>query len=366
MIIRRYIYREIALTLLAVTAILFLVYTSNRFVRYLADAAAGSLSADVLAALLGLKALTSLPVLVPLAFYLAVLLGLGRLYRDSEMSAFAACGVGLDSMLRSVFRLALVCALAVAGITFYAVPWAQDRSVVLQDRAEASADISGIASGRFKESKQTDLIFYTESVSRDQQQMDNVFAWGEAEGRTHVLTADSAYQTFHEQSGDRFVVFVNGYRYEGVPGTGEFKVIRFREYGVRVKQPEIAGTLSRLAGRSTSDLWKSGGALEWAELHWRFSMPLSVIILGLIAVTLSRVDPRQGRFARVFAAILVYVVYSNMMGVGRSWLERGVVPSWLGLWWVHIAAITLFFVLWVQQFGAAWVFRRVRRVRVVK
>lgn len=348
------------------TAVLFLVYLSNRFVRYLADAAAGSLSADLLVALLGLKALTSLPVLIPLAFYLAVLLGLGRFYRDSEMSALASCGVGLDSMLRGVLRLAVICAIGVAAVTFYAVPWAQDQGVLLQDKAEASADISGIASGRFKESKQADLIFYTENLSRDRQSMDNVFAWGELEGNTHVLTSGSAYHTFNEQSGDRFLVFVDGYRYEGVPGTGAFKVIRFREYGVKIKQPVGAGSLSRLAGRPTRELWDSDGAEEWAEMHWRFGMPLSVIVLGLIAVTLSRVDPRQGRFARVFSAILVYVVYSNMMGVGRSWLERGVMPIWVGLWWVHLVGLLLFFILWIQQFGVAWVLRGMWQARVSK
>lgn len=348
------------------TAVLFLVYLSNRFVRYLADAAAGSMSADLLAALLGLKALTSLPVLIPLAFYLAVLLGLGRFYRDSEMSALASCGIGLDSMLRGVLRLAIVCAIGVGAVTFYAVPWAQDRSLLLQDRAEASADFSGIASGRFKESKQTDLIFYTENLSRDRQKMDNVFAWGELEGSTHVLSSESAYHTFNEQSGDRFLVFVNGYRYEGVPGTGAFKVIRFGEYGVKIKQPVSGGSLSRLAGRSTYELWHSDGVEEWTELHWRISMPLSVIILSLIAVPLSRVDPRQGRFARIFSAILVYVVYSNMMGVGRSWLEREVVPIWVGLWWVHLVGIVLFVALWTQQFGTAWVLRGMWQARVSK
>ncbi len=363
MIIQRYLLKEIVVNWIAVTAVLFLIYISNRFIRYLADAAAGSLPADVVLILLALKSLTSLPILLPLALYLAVLLALGRFYKDSEMTALAACGVGLSGVLRAVAGLSLVVTLAMLALSLYAAPWAQQKARQVEAQAQASADFSGIASGRFKESRSGDFVFYTERISADRKVMENVFAHQERDGITNLLAADKAYQTIDKESGDRFVVFADGYRYEGVPGDADFKIVQYKEHGVRIQRRQATTTSTRLAARPTEALWRSTNRDEIAELHWRFAMPLSTLFLTILAVMLSRTDPRQGRFAKLFSAILVYLIYNNLMGVGRSWLEQGVVPAGFGLWWVHGLLFVLFSVLWVKQLGLRWTARRLTGFR---
>lgn len=358
MIIHRYINREIAVVFAAVTFVLLLIFMSNRFIRYLSVAASGNIPTETVFTLLALKSVTSLPVLLPLGFYLAVLISLGRLYRDSEMTALAACGVSLRNVIRGMLKITVVFVLGVLLISTYVAPWAQRKGEDLRRDAEASADLVGIASGRFKEISSGQMVFYTEKVSRNQRDMENIFAQREVDGESSVFTARTATQQMDPATGDRFMLFRDGYRYDGVPGTPTFKIIRFAEHGVLVERPESADKAVHALDRTTSELWDAEDPGSRAELHWRFAMPVSGFLLTLLAVVLSRTDPRQGRFAKLFVAILVYVVYSNLMGVARSWMANGKTPHEIGLWWVHVLLAVLFIVLWIQQAGWRWTWYR--------
>jgi lipopolysaccharide export system permease protein len=349
LIIRRYIARELLWTLVAVTSVLYLVYVSNRFVRYLADAATGALPADMVAWLLFLKSLAALPTLLPLAFYLSVLLALGRLYKDSEMTALAACGVGLGNVLQAVLMFALMVGAAILAMSLYMTPWAQRQSDVVRKQAEAQAQFAGIASGRFNEAAKGSLVFYTERVSRDQREMENVFAQGVRDGTTVLLSARQAHQHIDEATGQRFLVFQDGYRYDGNPGEANFKIVQFREHGVLLQRPEVLARSQRYAGQEVSELWGNASPGAAAELQWRLAMPLSAVVMSLLAVVMARTDPRQGRYAKLFLAILVYAAYSNLLGIARSWIERGVTPAALGLWWVHGLSLVVFVLAYLRE-----------------
>jgi len=191
--------------------------------------------------------------------------------------------------------------------------------------------------------------------------MENVFAHQKSEEVTNLLSSAKAVQKVAEESGDRFIVFLDGYRYEGTLGMPGYKIISYQEHGIRIEKKEPEAFNVRLAARPTSELLGSQQLDEIAELQWRYALPVSTLFLTLLAVMLSRTDPRQGRFGKLFIAILVYVVYNNLIGVARNWLEQGVVPSVLGLWWVHGLLMTLFIILWTQQMGVVWVRDRVMR-----
>ena len=358
MLIHRYINKEVALVFTAVTSVLLLIFLSNRFIRYLSVAASGNLPTETVFTLLALKSVTSLPVLLPLGFYLAVLIALGRLYRDSEMTALAACGISVRNVIRGLLKLTMLVVVAVFGISTFVAPWAERKSEELRKDAEASADLVGIASGRFKEIGGGRMVFYTEKLSRNQRDMENIFAQSENNGESSVLTARSASQEVNLITGDRFMIFRDGYRYDGVPGTANFKIIRFAEHGVLIERPENSDKSVDMLDRTTAELWNEPHLRARAELQWRFAMPVSALLLMFLAVVLSRADPRQGRFAKLFVAILVYVVYSNLMGVAQSWMEHGKTSPEIGLWWVHGLLVALFIGLWIRQAGWRWTWFR--------
>lgn len=353
-IISRYVIREMVLALLAVTGVLYVIYVSNRFIRLLADADGSSLPADAVVQLLALKSLSNLVTLLPLALFFAVLIALGRLYKDNEMLALAACGVSSARVLRTVLWCAFAFAGVVAGVSLYAGPWAEEKSYQLQDSLRATADIRGMAAGRFREVHDGKLVFYVEGLSDDGRAMTNVFVETESNGVRKVLAAERGYYVVNPDSGDRYLVLQNGHRYDGQPSDPQFKIIAFKEHGLLVEEQSVTPGARKVIAHTTPQLLAQPGRYEVAELQWRVAMPLATVLLAALAVPLARTTPRQGRFAKLFVAVLVYVVYMNLLIVSRSWLERGTVSPLLGMWWVHASLLALVVLSMRRQLGVGW------------
>lgn len=373
-IISRYILKEVLLTLVAVVIVLLLIFLSNRFVYYLADASTGALSSDVILTILMLKTLDALVIMLPLALFIAVLITFSRLYKDSEMVAMLACGVSIGRIYKTVLMLALLVAIVVSGITFYIAPWATEESYRIQDREKAASTLTGISSGRFTEASSTDGVFYAEQISTDQTQLTDVFLQSERDGQQVILSAKSGRHFIKQESGDRFLELQDGYRYEGLPGSSDFTIIEYKTHAIRIQEQEVVRSDRKHRAYPTNELldpearrlfaeryrWDFDELRRYdvAELHWRLAMPVSVILLAMLAIPLSRTNPRQGRYAKLFIAILVYFIYSNLMGVGRTWIERDVVTAAVGLWWAHGGLMVLTLILLWRQYGVSWLFAR--------
>jgi lipopolysaccharide export system permease protein len=334
----RYLLKEVIYGWLAVTVTLWLILVSNRLVRYLADAAEGDIPGELIFKLLGLKMVWYIIHIVPFALALGVVLGLGRLYRDNEMTVMAACGVGTSRIYKPVLGFGLLVAAALAWLALYASPAVQQISHRLQTEAGRQADVTGLGAGRFNEIQDGKLTFYAERLSADKQTMENLFiAVRDPSDRLkpqQIVRAKSAYRKRDKDTGDQFLVLVDGVRYEGTPGEAAYRVMEFDEYGVRIDLPGGDVTTTERSARPTAILLASSNPEDIAEVQWRLSMPLSVISLLLLAVPLSRSTPRQGRYGRLVIAILLFVIYYNLLGTAKAWVGDGSVPPLVGLWWV--------------------------------
>jgi len=350
LIIERYLFKELAGTLFAVTTVLFLIFVSSWFARLLGQVAAGNIQADVIFLLLSLKSIDALMVLLPLSFYLAVLLAFGRLYKDSEMTAMLACGVSLMRITRLVFLIGLGFALVVAAVSLYFAPWAKGERYILQEQMRSTSGLEAIAAGQFREMGDGDVVFYAERLADDGESMENVFIQGVRQGNLNLIVAERGSQTT-EPNGGRYLLLQNGYRYEGQPGQADFRIIKFREHRVLLKQAEASFKVNSAMAMPTLTLWQSGKLHELAELQWRISTPLSVVLLALLAVFLSRTSPRQGRYAKLFLGILVYIIYNNLLGAAKTWVERGTVDVMIGIWWVHLLLVVAIAMLMLQHSG---------------
>lgn len=348
-IFHRYLLKEVISGWLAVTVVLWLILVSNRLVRYLADAAAGDIPAEVIFKLLGLKMLWYMIHIVPFALALGVVLGLGRLYRDSEMVVMSACGVGTRQIYRPVLGFGLLAAAALAWLVLYVSPGVQGISHRLEEVAARQADMTVLGAGRFNEIQGGQLTFYAERLSEDRQSMENLFIavrdrhdWRKP---PQIVKAESAYRKRDPASGDEFLVLVDGFRYEGTPGEANYRIMQFDEFGVRIDLPGVDVTTTRREAAPTVALLASADPEDIAEVQWRVAMPLSVIALLLLAVPLSRSSPRQGRYGRLVLAILLFVIYYNLLGTAKVWVGNGSVPPVLGLWWVPALPVLLSFLL---------------------
>jgi len=351
LIIERYLLKDIIYTLVAVTLVLTVIYLGNRFIIFLTNAAMGGVPLHIILTLLLLKTIGAMVVVLPMALYLSILFVFGRLYKDSEMTALTACGVSMGRIIRVVLLFSLMMAAVVAFISLYLKPWAEEQSYSIQDKLDANSQVRGITAGRFNESARGDGVFYAEELSAGKKEMHNVFAEYQREGQPVVLASKSAYQKIDKATGDRYLVLVDGRRYEGAPGSAKFRIVEFKEHAVLIRPQAVAPQRRKRWALQTQKLWSSGGAADTAELQWRASMPISALVLAMLAISLSRTTPRRGRFGKLFNAILAYIIYSNLLAVAQTWLERGVIPPWLGLWWVHLLFVTAVLALFARHYG---------------
>jgi lipopolysaccharide export system permease protein len=333
-IIDRYVFKECAFATLAVVAVLLLILLGNSFVRVLGNIAEGKLSADSLLPMLGVNMLHYLVILVPLGLYLGILLGMGRFYRDSEMAAMFAGGIGTLQLFRPLNYLGITVALCSACLVFYLAPWASARQDELKHRAQYQSELAGLSPGQFNKSGTGQTLFF-ESFDGRGAVMRKVFLYNPDTEQPSVQLAESGLRLRYQDE-NPYLVFKNGESYSGEPGRRDYRITEFSSYGMRVREKEAPALELRIKALPTSELWKQQSPRHVAELHWRFAIPVSCLVLAFMALPLSHTSPRKGRFARLGAGILLYIVYSNMIGLGRVWLERGIVPSWIGLWWVHL------------------------------
>lgn len=333
-ILQRYIWRELALNFLGITTVLLAILLVYQGGAVLARAAELQYPAGLVLRLFALGAVQNVSLLLPFGLLLAVFLAFGRLYHDSEMVAAQACGLGARRTYVTVLAVAVPVAALVAWLSLAIAPWASLGETALRAAAVRSATSVPLQAGQFRSLGGGRAVVYARSARPDGE-LSDVFI--KRTGRLGVETT-VARRARYEVGPDGLaesIVLYDGQRYEGVPGSGRFQLVRFAEQRIPVQLPEAAAPARELEALPTRRLLDSPVAAERNELQHRLSWPLMALILSLCAVPLARLRPRQGRFARVGIAVLLFAVYANLLQVAVLWLDRGVVPARYGLWWVH-------------------------------
>ena len=335
----RYLLREVTWTFVAVTGVLLIVLLSNQFARVLGQAAASGFPVEIVMTLIGLTTLQQLTVLVPIGLFLGIVLALGRLYHESEMTAMTACGVGPLRIYRPIALLAVFVAVLLAVLSFRVVPAAWTKSSDLRNEATRAAQFGALEPGRFRSFAGGDAVFYAERVEPTGE-LYGVFVQRSIGDKIEVAMADRAVQRGAGQPEQMFILY-DGRRYEGVPGAPNWRIVEFREHGIPVRLPDAKTGKSKIEMKSTATLLGSGDPKDRAELAWRTAVPVMALVLMVLAVPLARLRPRQGRFARVAFAVLAYFVYSNLLAAVRVWIQKDSPAGQLGLWWVHLLPLAV-------------------------
>jgi len=352
-IIDRYLFKETIFTWLSVLLVLLLIFCSKHFVRYMSDAAAGELPTAMIIQLLSLFTISYLALLIPFAFYLAIIITLGRLYKENEITAAEACGIGIPRITKSIFQLSLALALLVGILSLGIAPWAEYSQYEIRNQAKSEAELSFISPGKFHEIRGNRGVFYIEEMSANNSQMMNLFVQIKENNKTDIFTSRTGFLKRDEASGDYFLVMKDGFRFEYF-SNGGFRQHQYEESGVRIYQSSMDGDINKIIAQSTAKLISMDGNESMAEIQWRLSMPISCVLLALIAVLLSRTGPRDGRFGKLFLALLVYIAYVYSLMASKSLLGHGEIPAFVGLLWPHIIALMLIVYLAKNQFGKTW------------
>jgi lipopolysaccharide export system permease protein len=339
-ILDRYILREVFVSWLSVSGVLLAILIPYQVARVLERAAESQYPRGVVFELIALGAVQNLSLILPVGLLLGIVLGLGRLYHDSEMSAAQACGAGSRPILVPVLGFTAVLAAFLAYLSLQVSPGAVGRMLELRHEALRAGQFAPIAPGKFSTFGGGSTVVYAQAASKDGT-LQRVFVQRTRGKQLEIALAKRATHSYSEGGDLQVITLYDGERYEGIPGERRFRIVRFAENTIPVRLPPMSDGVTAADGLPTSVLMTSNDRKQRAEFQWRVALPIMAVIMALIAVPLSRLAPRQGRYARVGFAVLIFFVYINLMIAGKTWIEKGVTPEWIGLWWVHVAVALL-------------------------
>lgn len=375
MIIQRYLVREIMSTFSATLLVLLLIIVGNTFVRLLGKVSGGNLPIDALSKLVFLGSINGLIKLVPIALLIGMMLAFGRLYRDHEMTAMHSSGIGPKQFYKGIFLFVAPLTLIIAGLTLFVIPDLEKTSYNIKQEIKQRPEASGIPVGEFMHSKTggKSITLFVEDIDEENVVMKRFFMHLDDNEKTSkkaesldnlgkiddkktednveiIVSAQQALLYVDPKSGDRIVKIENGSRYDNNKSTGEFSIFNFAEHGIHIPALEI--NISKdLETEPTLELLKLQSNESNAEIHWRLALILQAPVMALLAFPLSHTTPRQGRFGKLAFGILLYAIYANLIITGKSMIEDGKIPNWLGLWWTHVIFIAISLWLLRRQYG---------------
>ncbi|CAG0985043.1 Lipopolysaccharide export system permease protein LptF [Methylophilaceae bacterium] len=340
MLFKRSLLQELVATAIGAFLILVGIVIAQRVAYYIGVAASGSLASDAIKTLLGFSLIRFLPMLLSLTLFLSVLLTLSRWYRDSEMVVWFTSGKSISSWIRPVILFAMPVVLLIAFLSLFITPWATQKGSDFRDQLKSRDELATITPGVFKESRNAERVFFVESFDELGNVVKNIFVQNIQHQRLGIIVASQGRRESSEND-DSFLVMENGRRYEGKPDTPEFTTTEFERYAIRIEPAEVKQSPPKTQEKDSMELLANRSPDSQAELQWRLAMPISALILVLLAIPLSFVDPRSGRSANLMLALLVYVIYNNLLSIMQAWLAQGKLSPLVGLWPVHLFFLAL-------------------------
>jgi len=347
-IVFRYLLKEVIKTQLAVFIVLMTIFISNQFVRVLDDASEGGIPGQMIMVFIGLKVPDLAGMILPLSFFLGILLAYGRVYADNEMSILHACGVSEWYVVRITLVLGIITALITGLFTLYLSPLAAEYESQIKEKLAADSDLSTLIAGRFQATGNKKAVVFIHDKNRENNTLEKVFVAqlpDEDEKHQSIINSSLVYaekgEVIEEASGSQRLILSNGTRYQNDAKNKEFRQVAFGKYYIQIQDKKVEYKRRKLKAIPTTQLLEEDLVESKAEIHWRMAFPLACIILTFVAVPLSVVNPRQGKFAKMFPALLLFLSYFLLLTAVKRGIESEVVLTNVGLWPVHFIALTL-------------------------
>ncbi len=347
-IFHRTLVSEFASNGLLVFAVLLGIIVVSQLIRLLGEAVSGVIAVDGVIALLGFSAMNYLPVLLSISLFISILLTLSRSYRDSEMVVWFCSGIGLTRWMRPVLWYAGPVVGLIALLSLLLSPWALRKADEFMSKLESRDDVTSATPGLFRESKQADRVYFIDNVDAGSNRVGNIFVQSEQNGKLGTMAAKQGLQETMP-NGDRFLVLLNGTRYEGTPGQRNYRIVEFERYAMRIDAAPVKQAAPQVRTMTTPELWRNPTTWNLSELEWRIGLPLSAIILALLAIPLGYVNPRAGRSLNLILAIVLYMLYNNMISVTNTWVGQGKLAPGIGLWGIHGVMLTLTLLMFYRR-----------------
>lgn len=354
-ILDRYICREVLLVAITVLFVLLLILTGNSLLKIMADVVSGELPQDLIFPLLGATVIHQSVILIPFSFFLGVVLAFGRLYQDSEMSAITASGMGSIQLYKTLLWILLPLAMLMLWMSLYVNAWAVGLEDELWKDAEQRVEITTLSPGKFNQGddRKSTLFFerYQQEGEAEKRVLSNVFMQFERDASQVLQTAASAQKTVDPDTGNVYMLYQQG-EIQSASETG-YSTITFDEHAVLIREKVYpVNGKSSVESMHIDQLWQSKEVGHIAELQMRLSLPLAAILFLLIAVPMSHIAPRKGRYSRLGYAILLYFLYMYLLNLVATWVESGKLSVIPGIFILPVIAVSILLFYLLNQ--AQW------------
>jgi len=342
MIFHQALRRELSFTTGGVFLVLVTIMVTTLVIRILGFAANGAVNPEDALVLIALATLGYLAVLLTVSLFVATLIVLVRWYKDSEMIVWFASGLSVTSLIRPILQFATPLIIIIALLALFVWPWANRESTLISQRFQQRDDVSMVSAGQFKESAKAERVFFIEELDVDKSEVKNIFVADSKNGRLSVAVSSVGYIQ-NSAGGEKSIVMHNGRRYEGQPTQPDFRILEFDEYSTNIHSKDALAPPPRDREKNISELLDVSNPENInpnkAELLWRIGLPLMALGLILIAIPLAYVNPRLGSYTAMFYAVLIYLIYSNLLNLTQSFVSKGKVSMLVGIWPIHLIAL---------------------------
>ena len=356
--IAKYILRNLMTLFLAIIFILGLIVFGNQFVLMVQESIERGIPIQELMPLVSFNMIRDVPLILTLSLFLAIVITISRLYKNSEAIVMNSLGLGDKHFIVFIQPLVIASFLIIFFLTIYAVPWAKQQKNIMEEETRNASEFSFITEGEFEQFKKGEIVFYTsESKTLDTvgaQNMEEIFIYASDNGKPVIVLASEAIKYIDPQSNSIYLRLKDGVRYQGIPSNKNKNILNFDLYDLEIVSGELQKSVaiySKIEGKSTLELLKQGGVLANAELQWRISQPITVLILSVIGVFLGKASPRSGKGINLLIGVVVFMIYYNSLLAAKSAIELGHINSILGLWVVHFLVILLLILFYKLRQG---------------
>ncbi len=346
MIIFRYLLKEVAKTQLAVFTVLMTIFISNKFVRLLDDASEGGIPGQLVMVFIALKIPDLASMILPLSLFLGVLLTYSRIYANNEMTVFHACGISEWYVVRVTLVLAVITAILTGIFSLYVSPIAVEYEYTVKEKLAADSGLSSLVAGRFQTTGNEKAVVFIHDKNRQDSSLGKVFVAqlpDKDATRARIIDSSLVYaskgEVIEEATGSQRLVLTDGTRYQKDDENQELRQVSFNKYTIQIQDQKVEHKRRKLGAVPTSELFSQPLAEYQAAIQWRIAFPLACILLTFIAVPLSAVNPRQGKFAKLLPALLFFLSYYLLLVTCRSAIEKGALPQTVGMWPIHLFAL---------------------------
>jgi len=342
-VIAKYLMRNVLVLLLAVFIVLGIVVFGNQLVLVIKESLKQNIPIADLLPIIGFKMIRDVPLILSLSLFLAIILSISKLYKDSEAIVMNSLGIGDKHFMVFIQPIVIFIFIFILFLTTVAVPWSKQQRSMIMDRSENASEFSFIKQGEFQEFKNGEIVFYASKASNaegeSKQDMEEIFIYTYANDEPIITLSKQAQKYTDKATGDVYLRLKDGRRYHGFPSDKNKKILKFGEYDLKIidgASQVSNNTSTKTESKNTIDLLFSNNPKKSAELQWRISQGLSVLVLSLLGVLLGKASPRGGKNLGVLFGVVIFIIYNNGLLIAKSSIESGQIHPTIGMWWVHI------------------------------